>query len=149
MSVDVIRRWSLIINAHSFISASSWIFELKEKSDVSGNSDILGLPKFLSLRYIFFLCLSFIISHADIYLPKDSHNLSLSLSAHFLTKRVEGGGEGEEAFTQFITGHPSLSHFCLRLSLYSMPFKPGGSFARQILYSVFWVMHWTSAEQRT
>lgn len=52
--------------------------------------------------------------------------LLISFHTHFLTKKgkVRGWREGEEAFAQFITGHPSLCCFCPRLTLYVVPCQP-------------------------
>ncbi len=66
--------------------------------------------------------------HTHRHLPSQAltqHSL-ISFHTHFLTKsKVRGWRRGEDAFTQFITGRPSLCCFCPRLTLYVVPCQAG------------------------
>lgn len=75
--------------------------------------------------------MTFLVLHTDMYLSKHSQHIKqhflISFHTHILTKsgKVRGWKEGGNAFTQFITGHPSLRCFCPRLTLYVVPCQPG------------------------
>lgn len=66
-------------------------------------------------------------THTRRHLPSQAQRFLISSHTHFLTKRgkVRGWREGEDAFTQFITSHPSLCCFCPRFTLYVVPCQAG------------------------
>lgn len=91
------------------------------------------IPKFSSLL-CFKAPLSFSYRHTFTF-PSTHTMFLISFHTHFLTKRGKNRRwrERVDAFTQFISGHPSLCCFCPRLILYSMPFQPGAPYPNKLI----------------